>query len=63
MNFSSMILLDDQGLVDSISKVKTELLHLKMTHAVSPIENPGIITKKRKDIARLKTALSIKSKT
>lgn len=63
MSFASTISLDYNELIDSISKAKAELLNLKMAHAVSPIENPGFITKKRKDIARLKTALSIKSKS
>ena len=33
---------------------------LKVTHAISPIDNPAKITKDRKQIARLKTALHMK---
>ena len=30
---------------------------LKVTHAISPVDNPSKITKDRKEIARLKTVL------
>ena len=30
---------------------------LKVTHAISPIDNPSLITKNRREIARLKTVL------
>ena len=30
---------------------------LKVTHAISPIDNPSKITKDRKEIARMKTVL------
>lgn len=63
MKFSSINLLDYQELIDSISEARVELLNLKLEHAVSPLRNPGLITKKRKHIARLNTALSIKVKS
>ena len=33
---------------------------LKVTHAISPIDNPAQITKDRRQIARLKTVLRLK---
>ena len=36
---------------------------LKVTHAISPIDNPAKITKDRREIARLKTVLRQKSTT
>ena len=42
---------------------ETARLHaLKLEHAVSPIENPTTINKARKDIARMKTILTEKTK-
>ena len=33
---------------------------LKVTHAISPVDNPSKITKDRREIARLKTVLRLK---
>ena len=40
---------------------KAKLSQLKVQHAVSPVENPSIIKKSRRDIARMLTILRQKN--
>ena len=49
----------DQG--DKLVEYKKKLLELKMSHAVSPIENPSQIRNTRRIIARIKTAITNKN--
>ena len=42
-----------QDLQERIAAEKAQLATLKVQHAVSPIENPSIIKKSRRDIARM----------
>ncbi|MFR9648996.1 MAG: 50S ribosomal protein L29 [Rikenellaceae bacterium] len=44
-------------LQEKIAAQKAELSKLKIQHAVSPVENPSIIKKTRREIARMLTAL------
>jgi large subunit ribosomal protein L29 len=44
-------------LTEKLAATRIELQKLKLTHAVSPIENPMKIRQIRKDIARLMTIL------
>ncbi len=46
-----------KDLVERIEAEKVQLNVLKVQHAVSPIENPSIIKKNRRDIARMLTIL------
>ena len=46
-----------QDLQERIAAEKMNLAQLKMQHAVSPVENPSIIKKSRRDIARMLTVL------
>ena len=46
-----------QDLQERIDAEKAKLSQLKVQHAVSPIENPSIIKKSRRDIARMLTIL------
>ena len=46
-----------KDLVERIAAEKAQLAKLKVQHAVSPVENPSIIKKNRRDIARLLTIL------
>ncbi len=46
-----------KDLVERIEAEKAQLNVLKVQHAVSPIENPSIIKKNRRDIARMLTIL------
>ena len=41
---------------------KEALTKLKMQHAISPLENPMVLKEKRKDVARLLTELTKRSK-
>ena len=49
-----------QDLEERIAAEKANLTQLKVQHAVSPVENPSIIKKSRRDIARLLTILGQK---
>ena len=50
-----------KDLVERIETEKAQLTKLKVQHAVSPIENPSIIKKSRRDIALMLTILSQKN--
>ena len=50
-----------QDLQERIEAEKANLSQLKVQHAVSPIENPSIIKKSRRDIARMLTILRQKT--
>ena len=50
-----------QDLQERIAAEKMNLVQLKMQHAVSPVENPSIIKKSRRDIARMLTILGQKN--
>lgn len=50
-----------QDLEERIAAEKMNLAQLKMQHAVSPVENPSIIKKSRRDIARMLTILGQKN--
>ena len=50
-----------QDLEERIAAEKANLTMLKVQHAVSLIENPSIIKKSRRDIARMLTILGQKN--
>ena len=50
-----------QDLQERIDAEKAKLSQLKVQHTVSPIENPSIIQKSRRDIARMLTILRQKN--
>ena len=50
-----------KDLVERIESEKAQLTKLKVQHAVSPVENPSIIKKSRRDIARMLTILRQKN--
>ena len=47
-------------LKDQIEVAENAYRELKVTHAISPIDNPAKITSDRREIARLKTVLRSK---
>ncbi len=49
--------LSTKDLQERIEAEKAQLSRLKVQHAVSPIENPTMIKKSRRDIARMLTIL------
>ena len=50
-----------KDLQERIEAEKAQLAKLKVQHAVSPVENPSIIKKNRRDIARMLTILRQKT--
>ena len=50
--------LSKEDIKDKLAEYQKQLSELKMTHAISPIENPLQIQIARRIIARLETALS-----
>ena len=50
-----------QDLQERIEAEKAKLSQLKVQHAVSPVEDPSIIKKSRRDIARMLTILRQKT--
>ena len=50
-----------KDLQERIETEKAQLPKLKVQHAVSPVENPSIIKKNRRDIARMLTVLRQKN--
>ena len=50
-----------QDLTERIEAEKAKLAQLKVQHAVSPVENPSVIQKTRRDIARMLTILRQKN--
>jgi len=49
--------LSTNDMIERLAEEKERLTKLKLTHAVSPIENPETIKEVRRTIARLKTEL------
>ncbi len=50
-----------KDLQERIEAEKAQLAKLKVQHAVSPVENPSLIKKNRRDIARMLTILRQKN--
>ncbi len=50
-----------KDLQERIEAEKAQLTKLKVQHVVSPVENPSIIKKSRRDIARMLTILRQKN--
>jgi len=58
MKQSEVIGLSVADLQEELSKSKKEYSELKMAHTLSPLENPLVIRKVRKTIARIATELT-----
>ena len=58
MKKTEIIKLSKEDLQDKLMEYQKQLEELKMTHAISPLENPLQIKKARRIVARLKTAIS-----
>ncbi len=58
MKQSEIKKLSKDDLQDKLIEYKNQLEELKMTHAISPLENPLQIKTARRVVARLKTAIS-----
>ncbi len=53
--------LNENDLKARIQEDELRLKKLEFAHAISPLENPMSIRALRKDVARLKTALAVKT--
>ncbi|MBE8163186.1 MAG: 50S ribosomal protein L29 [Bdellovibrionaceae bacterium] len=60
MKFKDIKNLDIVELVQKIKKEKEDLFNNKMKHSLGQLENPLVIRKIRKSIAKLKTAITAK---
>ena len=58
MKQSEITKLSKEDLQDKLVEYQKQLKDLKMTHAISPFENPLQIKTTRRVVARLQTALS-----
>jgi large subunit ribosomal protein L29 len=58
MKQSEINKLSKEDLQDNLGEFQKQLEELKMTHAISPLENPLQLRSTRRVVARLKTALS-----
>ena len=58
MKQSEIKILTDDELVDKLQSLIKSQEDVKLTHVVSPIENPLVIRKNRRIIARMKTELA-----
>ena len=58
MKASILIDTPENELLEMLENQKDKLSKMKMSHEISPLENPKLITSTRKVIARIKTELS-----
>ena len=58
MKQAEIVKLPKEDLQDKLMEYQKQLEELKMTHAISPLENPLQIKKARRIVARIKTAIS-----
>ena len=58
MKQSEIKILTDDELVDKLQSLIKSQEDIKLTHVVSPIENPLVIRKNRRTIARMKTEIA-----
>ena len=57
MKMTELKELDVKGLTEKLENAQAQLNQLKLTHTISPLENPSQIKAVRRDIARMKTEL------
>ncbi len=57
MKINEVKALDSKELQEKLENAQSHLVNIKLTHAVSPLENPSQIKATRRDIARMKTEL------
>ena len=57
MKSSEIRELSTQELLEKKDNEKTALVRMKLNHAISPLDNPNVISEARRVIARLKTEM------
>ena len=63
MKQKEILLLSNEDLTKRLKDFKDQMINLKLTHKMAPIENPMRITGLRKIIARLCTELTVRQNT
>ena len=63
MKQKEILLLSNEDLSKRLNDFKDQMVNLKLTHKMDPIENPMRITGLRKIIARLSTELTVRQNT
>ena len=63
MKRKEIVLLSNEDLAKRLKDFKDQMINLKLTHKMAPIENPMRITGLRKIIARLCTELTVRQNT
>ncbi|MCX6191576.1 MAG: 50S ribosomal protein L29 [Flavobacteriia bacterium] len=63
MKQKEILLLSNEDLTKRLKDLKDQMVSLKLTHKMAPIENPMRITGLRKIIARLSTELTVRQNT
>lgn len=58
MKQTEIVKLSKEDLQDKLMEYQKQLEELKMTHSISPLENPLQIKTARRIVARIKTAIS-----
>ena len=58
MKQKEIIKLSKEDLKDKLVENQKQLEELRMTHSISPLENPLEIKRLRRTVARIKTAIS-----
>tara|TARA_B100001564_G_scaffold61219_1_gene47791 strand:+ start:758 stop:937 length:180 start_codon:yes stop_codon:yes gene_type:complete len=58
MKQKEIIKLSKEDLQDKLVENQKQLEELRMTHSISPLENPLEIKRLRRTVARIKTAIS-----
>lgn len=61
MDYNEIKELTTAELAERLLEEKSNYMNLKLTHALSPLENPLKIREVRKTMARLSTELSLRS--
>jgi len=52
--------LTTREIIERLDEEKSSLIQMKINHAISPIENPQLINKRRRLVARLMTELQVR---
>ena len=55
--------LKDNELVEKVSAEKANLQRMRFAHAISPLENPTLLSTSKKNIAKLKTEIRSRNLT
>lgn len=54
--------LSDKELLERLEAEQMELVKMRINHAISPLENPNLLSATRKNIARINTEISLRKK-